>query len=338
MTVSWQAVATDPAPAVSVCMSAYNTEAYVGRAIESVLEQTISDVELVVLDNASTDGTWETISSYAEPRLQPHRVDENLGASGGRAFAIERAKGRWVAVLDSDDWMDPARLERLVNLGDETGADIVADDVHLIDDGSTEPWSTLFSVGAGGLEQVRRIDAAAFVESDRWTRPGLRLGLTKPLFRGTFLDAHPDIRPDPDLTIVHDFWWVLDALIAGADLCLTPEPGYYYRARAGQLVASDLEEATLDQQIEMADRTLEMPQVRADAALTAALRKSRQVWYDARSFVALRRALRDRRFREAAHVCRAHPPAMKTALASAPGWLRRKLSRDDFASHMTRRF
>jgi len=326
-----------PQPVVSVCMSAYNTEEFVAAAIESVLGQSLVDVEVVVLDNASSDGTWERIQAVSDPRVRSIRVERNLGASGGRAFAIEHARGVWVAVLDSDDWMDANRLERLVKLGDAEGADIVADDVHLIDDGAAVPWGTLFT---SRVDQPvpRTIDATAFVASDRWLQPGLRLGLTKPLFRRSFLVQHPTLRPDPRLTVVHDFWWVLECLLAGASMVLTPEAGYYYRAREGQLVTSGVELITLEQQIDMVTRTLARPEVRADPHLRAALEESRQGWERANAYMGFLGALRAHHVGDAARIARSHPRVLVTLARNLPSWLRRRLARDRFASHMTRRF
>ncbi|MDZ4385471.1 MAG: glycosyltransferase family 2 protein, partial [Candidatus Moranbacteria bacterium] len=71
-------------PKVSVLMSAYNEERYVGAAIESILDQTYHDFELIIIDDRSQDATWELISGYAgrDPRVRASRNEKNLGISG----------------------------------------------------------------------------------------------------------------------------------------------------------------------------------------------------------------------------------------------------------------
>lgn len=325
-------------PTVSICMSAYNTADYVAQALQSTLDQSLDDIEIVVLDNASTDGTSARIEAFADPRIRLLRVDENLGAAGGRRHTIEHARGDWIAVLDSDDWMDPNRLERLVALGDAVGADVVADDLHLIDDGDTEPWGTLFTSGGPGLADVTVVDAATFVRSDRWLEPGLRLGLVKPLFRRSFIGDDPTLLPDPTLQVVHDFWWVFEALMAGATMVLSPTPGYYYRARAGQLVASGHELHTLEQQIARARRALGRPEVVADHELVDALDGSLERWVKAQDYMVFLHALRTRHVGSALGQAARRPRVVSTLVRNAPGWVTRRLGRDDFADHLTHRY
>jgi glycosyltransferase involved in cell wall biosynthesis len=128
-------------PRVSVVVPAYNYGRYVGQAIESVLGQTFGDVELIVIDDGSTDNTGEVVSQYRDDRLvliqQPNR-----GLPAARNAGLRRATGEMVAFLDADDsWMlhklelQVAALERLPAVGllgggyvvwnADTGAEVV---------------------------------------------------------------------------------------------------------------------------------------------------------------------------------------------------------------------
>jgi glycosyltransferase involved in cell wall biosynthesis len=102
------------APAVSVAMKAYQHERYVAHAIRSVLEQSFEDLELVVTDDGSTDGTAEEIARFDDPRIRFERLRVNRGIAAAMNVTVLRARGEFVAILNSDDLMLPGRLERQV--------------------------------------------------------------------------------------------------------------------------------------------------------------------------------------------------------------------------------
>jgi len=100
-----------PSPRVSVILPAYNREALVGRAIDSVLAQTYQDFELIVVDDASKDGTRAVLETYRDhPRVRLILSDENRGGSGARNLGIEAARGDFIAFQDSDDVWLPHKL------------------------------------------------------------------------------------------------------------------------------------------------------------------------------------------------------------------------------------
>lgn len=103
-------------PAVSVILNCYNHEPYVAEAIESVLAQTFRDFELIIIDNGSTDGTRAVIERYDDPRIRLALHDENLSLSRRLNEGAAMARGEFVAVLYSDDYMLPDKLERQVAL------------------------------------------------------------------------------------------------------------------------------------------------------------------------------------------------------------------------------
>jgi hypothetical protein len=98
---------------VSVIMPAYNAEATIARSIESVLAQTLTQFELIVVDDRSSDGTARLVDRHAQAdtRILLHRLPANGGVAAARNAGIARARGRYVAFLDSDDWWHPRKLE-----------------------------------------------------------------------------------------------------------------------------------------------------------------------------------------------------------------------------------
>jgi len=222
---------------VSIIVPAYNTEKYIAKAISSALCQTMTSIEVIVVDDCSTDNTVAIIQSFDDPRLKLILNTENMGAGGARNKAIAAAQGKWIAVLDSDDWYAPQRLEVLVNLAEQKQVDFIADDSYLIEDGIGTPWSTIIRESGIKMDAIQQFDAAEFILTDIEGRPGLRLGFTKPLFRREFLQQH-QIRYQ-NIRVTQDFWFDIQCFLHGAKFCLVPEPYYFYRARPGSLVSSD---------------------------------------------------------------------------------------------------
>jgi glycosyltransferase involved in cell wall biosynthesis len=99
-------------PKISVIMASYNHAAFVHQAIESVLAQSYKDFELVITDDGSSDGTAEVIRRVADPRIRFHALAENQGACVAVNDAIARSQGEYIAVLNSDDYFLPGKLER----------------------------------------------------------------------------------------------------------------------------------------------------------------------------------------------------------------------------------
>jgi len=114
-------------PLVSVIMPAYNVAAYVEEAIRSVMQQTVTDWELLVIDDRSTDNTYEIIRRVAaeDDRIRAMRNPHNMGVARTRNKGIAQARGRYVAFLDSDDAWLADKLEKQLALAGETGAGIV---------------------------------------------------------------------------------------------------------------------------------------------------------------------------------------------------------------------
>jgi glycosyltransferase involved in cell wall biosynthesis len=99
-------------PKISVVMASYNHASFVHQAIESVLSQSYKDIELVITDDGSSDGTAEVIRRVTDPRIRFHALTKNQGACVAVNDAIARSQGEYIAVLNSDDYFLPGKLER----------------------------------------------------------------------------------------------------------------------------------------------------------------------------------------------------------------------------------
>jgi glycosyltransferase involved in cell wall biosynthesis len=120
-----------PAPRVSVCIPAYNAQRHISFAIESVLRQTLSDFELIVVDNASTDNTIDVVRGFTDPRIRLLCNDTNIGVIANFNRAVRECGAPLVKVLCHDDVLYPRCLEEQVAVLDEPqNADIALVSVH----------------------------------------------------------------------------------------------------------------------------------------------------------------------------------------------------------------
>lgn len=126
-------------PKVSVIIPTYNCARYLGQAIESVMNQTYRDVEIIVVDDGSTDETSQIMDKYG---ANVHYIrQDNRGMSAARNRAIDSSSGELIALLDADDWWEPTKLEEQVStLAQDPDVCLVYSDLKVVhDDGSITP-------------------------------------------------------------------------------------------------------------------------------------------------------------------------------------------------------
>ncbi len=219
---------TDLGPTtVSILLPAYNARAIVERAIDSVLAQTHRDWELIVVDDASSDGTAEAIMArYAgEPRVRVLKAPSNGGPARARNQALQDARGQWVALIDADDAWRPERLERLLARGGHD-ADLVFDNLCGYDAHARVETGPVFEAlpDAGfGVDDL----IAPLVQNSE-----LDFGYLKPLIRRSLLSEH-GIAYDDVLRTSEDVLLYLELLIVGARVSATSEAMYIYTTPRG---------------------------------------------------------------------------------------------------------
>lgn len=99
-------------PLISVLMPAYNSELYIAEAIESILNQSYQNIELIIFDDGSSDNTRQVIQSFDDPRIVKILSDQNYGVVRARNDMIDRASGQYIALMDADDIADRTRLAK----------------------------------------------------------------------------------------------------------------------------------------------------------------------------------------------------------------------------------
>jgi succinoglycan biosynthesis protein ExoO len=191
-------------PLVSVIIPAYNAENYIEKAIQSVLEQTYPNFEVIVIDDNSTDRTVDVVREFRDERIKLLVNEQNMGPSYSRNRGIIEAKGEWIALLDSDDWWDKDRIGSLIKVVKQFSPDIIADDIKIV-------WESIpgnFKVSTSilkqrGLEELNRfISIVEFIEYD--------FGIMQPMIKRRIFES---ILYRNDMRFVEDFDLYLRALL-----------------------------------------------------------------------------------------------------------------------------
>lgn len=128
---------------ISIIMAAYNAECTIEQAVTSVLNQTYTNFELLIIDDSSKDNTLSIVEKFREKdkRIRVIRNTQNSGVSYTRKHGLEEAKGEWIAILDSDDAWAADKLEKQIRLQKKTGGDLLYTGSAFMDsDGNPIDW------------------------------------------------------------------------------------------------------------------------------------------------------------------------------------------------------
>jgi len=183
-----------PRPLVSVIMPTHNRAGLIGQSLRSVLDQTCQDFEILVADDASTDDTEAVTAALGDPRIRYERLPRAGRPAVPRNAALRRARGRYIAFLDSDDLWLPAKLERQL--------DLLARRPELLG------CATNIRILPEGRDNAHRLErdlTATFADTVRFSVP---LTNSSMLLDAAVLDAVGLLDEDPALrgTEDHDYW------------------------------------------------------------------------------------------------------------------------------------
>ncbi len=219
------------APRISVIMANRDRGAYLAEAVRSVQAQTIADWELVLADDGSIDDSLAIARDLAaeDPRLRLLPVGDGRGPGVARNRAIEAARGEWLAIVDSDDVIEPGRFARLLALADEQDAEAVADDLLYFGDPASEGRCLLAGYRGSGCW---RLGPEEFLQAHILKNRLPQLGYLKPMIRR---EALGPLRYDETLRIGEDSDILLRFLMTGRRMVVTPEALYRYRRHPGSI-------------------------------------------------------------------------------------------------------
>jgi len=217
-------------PLVSVVLATFNGQKYIREQIESILKQTHTNIELIIVDDFSTDDTISILKSYAEAdeRVKIYPATNNLGLVKNFERGVELAQGEFVALSDQDDVFYPAKIETLVAvLQREKSKDLVVSDLRLIDqDGE------LIADSMWKYQQSKPMTNKPFT---RLLLSNFATGCAM-MFRRRLLDLALPFPPD---ILVHDWWLAVVSSSSNAGgIVLMNEPLVDYRQHNSNVIGA----------------------------------------------------------------------------------------------------
>lgn len=253
----------EPRPRVSVVVLTWNRRPLLEQALASVLAQTAGDLEVLVVDNESADDTEAYVRSHPDPRVRYLRNANGGNLSVNRNFAIERARGTWVAFCDDDDVWAPDKLERqLAEAEAHPDAGVIcADAVYFSADetGTVTEYGTLLSA-----REDRWLDLEDMLSGRN------EVVLSSAMVRREALDDVGAWDTDPGIFAIEDYQYWLRTAAAGHRIRRIGEPLLRYRMHGAMVSHADTR-VTQRKQLYMIERLHEAG-VLGDAAYARARR------------------------------------------------------------------
>ena len=211
------------APRVSIITAAYNAAHCLPKAVQSALAQTEQDIEIIIVDDGSRDHTRLVAAELAraDRRVRPIFLPENRGPAHALNRATREARGKWIALLDADDWYEPTRLELLLDAAEAEGVQMVADNQYMFDLKAGQAVGLAFHE-----RRETRIGLTEFFDATDPEAP-FDFGMLKPIFLASFIrDNHLWYREN--VRHGYDYWVLLDFFLAGGTALVMNEAFYWY--------------------------------------------------------------------------------------------------------------
>lgn len=218
---------------VSIIVPIYNAENYLRRCVDSILNQEYTDFELLLVNDGSTDASGDICEEYGDrdPRVIVIQK-ENTGVSDSRNRALDRARGKYLQFLDSDDWITPDATRLFVRAAEEYGCDMVISDFYRV---VGERLSTKGDIEEEGV-LTREEFAAHMMENPADFYYGV---LWNKLYRRDIVEEH-NLRMDTDINWCEDFMFNLEYIRYAKVFYALHAPIYYYVKRKGSLASQGI--------------------------------------------------------------------------------------------------
>lgn len=218
---------------VSIIVPIYNAEQYLRRCVDSILNQEYTDYELLLVNDGSTDASGDICEEYGDrdPRVIVIQK-ENTGVSDSRNRALERARGKYLQFLDSDDWITPDATRLFVRAAEEYGCDMVISDFYRVVGERLSPKGDIEEEGVLTREEF----AAHMMENPADFYYGV---LWNKLYRRDIVEEHK-LRMDTDISWCEDFMFNLEYIRYAKVFYALHAPIYYYVKRKGSLASQGI--------------------------------------------------------------------------------------------------
>ena len=220
-------------PMVSIIVPIYNAEQYLRRCVDSILNQEYTDFELLLVNDGSKDASGDICEEYGDrdPRVIVIQK-ENTGVSDSRNRALDRARGKYLQFLDSDDWITPDATRLFVRAAEEYGCDMVISDFYRVVGERLSPKGDIEEEGVLTREEF----AAHMMENPADFYYGV---LWNKLYRRDIVEEH-NLRMDTDINWCEDFMFNLEYIRYAKVFYALHAPIYYYVKRKGSLASQGI--------------------------------------------------------------------------------------------------
>ncbi len=220
-------------PMVSIIVPVYNAEQYLRRCVDSILNQEYTDFELFLVNDGSTDSSGDICVEYGDrdPRVIVIQK-ENTGVSDSRNQALDRARGKYLQFLDSDDWITPDATRLFVRAAEEYGCDMVISDFYRVVGERLSPKGDIEEEGVLTREEF----AAHMMENPADFYYGV---LWNKLYRRDLVEEHR-LRMDTNINWCEDFLFNLEYIRYAKVFYALHAPIYYYVKRKGSLASQGI--------------------------------------------------------------------------------------------------
>lgn len=202
-------------PLISIIVPIYNAERYLNRCIDSVLSQTFTDFELLLIDDGSTDKSGDICDGYVQKdsRMKVFHI-ENAGVSAARNFGLDNARGEWITFVDADDWIDKDMYYKLYNEAILSEADIVICDFYIYYNQSSKELIKSVSTESS-KEDIIKNYMLSFTS------------LWNILVHRSLYEKYP-LRIPEDFTVCEDFWLSVQLFYYAKKISSVHVPLYFY--------------------------------------------------------------------------------------------------------------
>lgn len=202
-------------PQVSVIVPIYNVEKYLHKCVDSILKQTLTDFEIILIDDGSTDNSYKICHEYAlkESRIQVlHK--ENAGVSSARNLGLDNAKGEYIIFIDADDWILEDMLQNMYEKAIADNADIVYSDLKILFNEHTE----VLHIAKYDSNKVNMLNN--FIKSTFGTVVGM-------LIKRSLYESN-QVRFPIGVKFCEDFYVAVRLMLYSEKICYIPMTSYCY--------------------------------------------------------------------------------------------------------------
>ncbi len=222
---------------ISVIVPIYKIEAYLPKCIDSLLNQSFADFELILVNDGSPDGCGGICDDYAKKDARvTHLYKENGGLLSARKAGLNAAKGKYIAFVDGDDWVDKYYLDVLYKLAEANSSDLVITGHFREFDGKIETFGPQ-NIGVYDEGQIKEELLPKAIYNGRFCKHGISTYVWNKLFKKDLLekvlfDVHNDIVMGEDAAITYAYLSLTKKIV------ISSIPLYYYRQRHDSIVKS----------------------------------------------------------------------------------------------------